>query len=752
MNQCTDPHCTGEIDDGFCDVCGMEPLLSRPVAAPGGAAVPGGGQDSAPDLAETEWPATGRESLEWASPWAEPATRGTLGLGMVDVPPVPYRDPQDAVMTNPVVAERKRFCGNCSAAVGRSHDGVPGRTEGFCWSCGVEFSFAPKISPGEWVAGQYEVLGCLAHGGLGWTYLARDHNVDGRWVVLKGLLNSGDAEAHKTAAVERSMLAEVEHPSIVKIHNFVRHPDPRTGEAVGHIVMEYIGGKSLGELNQERRARSGGEDGLPVEHVIAYGLEAVRALGYLHSAGLLYCDFKPENVIQSEEQIKLIDLGGMRRMEDTVSPVYATAGYRVPESELCGIGPTVSSDLYAVGRALAVLSFRFDYVRQYPHSLPDPSEEPLLARYPSYDRFLRRATNPEPALRFQDAATMAEQLTGVLREVLSHERGRPYPARSTLFSPEHFASNAGSAATIDEVDQMLRTPDPSAAAVDLPTPLVDPDDPAAGFLAGLSGVPTEQLAATLEEVDDPTPEIRLMLARAHINLRRPEDAHVPLRMFTSQDWRAFWYLAALALSSGDTAGAREQFEEIRDRLPGEAAPKLALGMACECDGAPETAARYYALLWNTDHAYVSAAFGLARLYLAGGERAEAVRTLDTVPELSNLRAHARIAAVEALITSAGSQPPGDHDLREAGDRLEGLKLPDESHQRLAIRLLEAALRLARPAAANPHPPTLLGNPMHEEGLRRNLEHTYRMLARTAGDADRYALIDRANRIRPWTWV
>jgi len=39
------------------------------------------------------------------------------------------------------------------------------------------------------------VAGCLAHGGLGWVYLARDRNVSNRWVVLKGLLNSGDPDA-----------------------------------------------------------------------------------------------------------------------------------------------------------------------------------------------------------------------------------------------------------------------------------------------------------------------------------------------------------------------------------------------------------------------------------------------------------------------------------------------------------------------------------------------------------------------------
>ena len=79
----------------------------------------------------------------------------------------------------------------------------------------------PKLAPGELVAGQYEVLGCLAHGGLGWIYLAQDRNVSDRWVVLKGLLNTGDADAMAAAVAERQFLAQVEHPNIVRIYNFV---------------------------------------------------------------------------------------------------------------------------------------------------------------------------------------------------------------------------------------------------------------------------------------------------------------------------------------------------------------------------------------------------------------------------------------------------------------------------------------------------------------------------------------------------
>jgi len=107
-----------------------------------------------------------------------------LGAGLVEVPPVPARDPAAAILPDPKVPENRRFCGNCGQLVGQARDGRPGLADGFCRNCGTRFSFTPKLEPGELVAGQYEVLGCLAHGGLGWIYLARDRNVSDRWVVL----------------------------------------------------------------------------------------------------------------------------------------------------------------------------------------------------------------------------------------------------------------------------------------------------------------------------------------------------------------------------------------------------------------------------------------------------------------------------------------------------------------------------------------------------------------------------------------
>ena len=171
---------------------------------------------------------------------------------------------------------------------------------------------------------------------------------------------------------------------------------------------------------------------MPLAHAIAYAIEVLPALGYLHDRGLVYCDFKPDNVIQTEEQLKLIDMGGVRGV-DSEGPIYGTVGYQAPE--IGTDGPSVSSDLFTVARALAVLTFEFKgYQSSYKFTFPDGV--PLLEQQESFTRLLRRATHADPERRFGSAGEMAEQLTGVLREVLATADGTPRPAFSTVFSPE----------------------------------------------------------------------------------------------------------------------------------------------------------------------------------------------------------------------------------------------------------------------------------------------------------------------------
>ncbi|MYS19037.1 serine/threonine-protein kinase PknG, partial [Streptomyces sp. DvalAA-14] len=364
-------------------------------------------------------------------------TRGKLGAGLVSVPPIPRPDPAAAVLLNPEVPERKRYCSksDCGAPVGRSRGDRPGRTEGFCSKCGHPYSFSPKLQPGDVVHGQYDVVGCLAHGGLGWIYLAVDRAVSNRWVVLKGLLDTGDEDALAAAVSERRFLAEIEHPNIVRIYNFVEHLDQRTGTLDGYIVMAYVGGKSLKEIANERRAPDGKREPLPVAQAIAFAIEALEALGHLHSRNLLYCDFKVDNAIQTGDRLELIDMGAVRRMDDTESAIYGTVGYQAPE--VAEVGPSVASDLYTVARTLAVLTFDFQgYTNVFADSLPNPGSIEVFSRYESFYRLLVRATDPDPGKRFASADEMSDQLLGVLREVVALESGQPRPALSTLFGPE----------------------------------------------------------------------------------------------------------------------------------------------------------------------------------------------------------------------------------------------------------------------------------------------------------------------------
>ncbi|MEU1188952.1 tetratricopeptide repeat protein [Streptomyces sp. NPDC005859] len=477
---CQRPGCEGSYEDVgggelYCDTCGLAPVVSSGSPSSGGGligspptGVTGGGKGSAGSASSRSsgrsarstrtssqssksrrsvsgrlsrslsGTSTGRSvSVRSSGSTAGSSGRARLGVGLVAVPQVPRPDPRAMVQDNPEVPERKRFCSrsDCGAPVGRSRGEREGRTEGFCTKCGHPYSFMPKLKAGDVVHGQYEVVGCLAHGGLGWVYLAVDRAVSDRWVVLKGLLDTGDQDAMAAAISERRFLAEIEHANIVRIYNFVEHLDQRTGSLDGYIVMEYVGGKSLKEIANDRRTPQGKRDPLPVEQACAYGIEALEALGHLHSRNLLYCDFKVDNAIQTEDQLKLIDMGAVRRMDDDESAIYGTVGYQGPE--VAEVGPSVASDLYTVGRTLAVLTFDFQgYTTVFVDSLPDPDNIEVFRQYESFYRLLVRATDPDPARRFASAQEMAEQLTGVLREVVSLQSGRARPALSTLFGPE----------------------------------------------------------------------------------------------------------------------------------------------------------------------------------------------------------------------------------------------------------------------------------------------------------------------------
>jgi serine/threonine-protein kinase PknG len=794
LTPCEHEGCTGTVDaTGYCDTCGLAPLPK---------------QASKQEQRNASAPPVTTPTI------LAPATIGRLGTGpLVALPHLADPDPDDMVKLDLVVDEDARFCGGerCRLPVGRTRGGRPGRIEGHCTKCGTPYSFRPSLRPGDRVGGdRYEVLGPIAHGGVGWVYLAMDTDLENRRVVLKGLIHTMSQDSMRAAEVERKALVRLDHQNIVRALDFVTEIDQASSARTGYLVMEFAGGSTLHEIMEEALNH---DYELPVEHVIAYGLEILAAIDYLHVRGLLYCDLKPANVVHGGGRVRLIDLGAVSGENDPSAVRWATEGYSVPSQERAFRGVTRDSDLYTVGKTLQAL-----YEASQDHPLRAGRTSPVAAGLQSFRAVVQRATDSHWHRRYTSAVDMAEQLTGVLREILSLRGEQLATRQSTVFapSPELFDQGLGtvpplqwwtSAPASDEAlnPAPLEPGRPSRAtvAVGLPDARTHQDDPAAPELAMVSATNANRLIDELAMMPASV-EVCLWRCRAHLALAAYQDAEQDLTVAAdlekrgwvaadeieekaraarvprarsseaadylrqhggrAESWRLAWHRALVALARADgMAEAQGLFEGVRATLPGELGPMLALGFCAEDGGRLVTAWSLYTAVWQADRTQVSAAFGLARICILRRDRQGAVDILDQVPRLSRHYDAAQVAAVRVL---AGSLGPGDQpapdDLATAASRLTDLNLddgrrPGPARDRLVTVIRQSALALLRQETRQhndfqwplTHP--LLGDPVTEASLRDRLTQSFRDLRKQATDDNQHGtLVDLANTARQRT--
>ncbi len=769
---CVRPACPGKgkgliTTSGFCNICGRPPRAQKQTSSGTGTTSTGGSSSSG---------SGSRQRSTSGSAATAPSAGGLFVLPDID-PLLPPSGPPP-VMPETTVPMSLRHCGNCTAEVARGDGSLPPVLDGHCDVCGHPYSFTIKLQPNEVAGNRYKVLGPVAHGGQGWVYVALDLNLalgrradghlDGRadgeqvqsWVALKGLLDTASPEARRAVEVERRFLTSVNHPNIVKIRDFVVH------DGADYIVMDYVRGLSLAELMK----RQGGR--LPPADAIRYLVRLLPALDYLHRLGLVYCDLKPQNIMATSGDLTLIDLGGARRRDDRVSPFLSTPGYRAPESDDDHRGdtgrqlPSVASDLFAAARTLAVLVLgRFrGMTSEYRYTLPPVEEFPLLREYDSLRRVLEKGMAPEPEDRFGSAAEMADELVGVLHEVVARTEaakgakgakgaeGSTAPVASRWFE-------ATAHATGEDADGRPLGP-PWAV---LPALRVDRDDPARPALEAEALSLRDDPAKAAERLASLTPatrEVRLLLARARVEAGQLAEARQVLDQVVEEDpreWRVHWYRGLVELAAGQPRQAVTAFDHVYAQVPGELAPRLALATAAEAAGERDRAAELFDVISLVDRNITSAAFGLARCRSGTDARIEAY---ERVPHSSRAFVTARTKIIELLVEPDAAPVPAalEKKLESASSALTRIEpeLQPDQRGRLRLAILGAAERLlpgsdtaVGKAAGKP----VLGCPLNKRDLRFEQVKILKELARLAPTrTKRILLVDQANQIRPWTWL
>lgn len=245
--------------------------------------------------------------------------------------------------------------------------------------------------------GRFKIESQLGSGGQGNAYVAScaEHGT----VVLKEFILPlyVDVEVRKQAITrfqaESAILSKLSHDGIIRLY------DAFIEDQRGYLVLERARGSSLKSLVET----SG-----PVSEAkaIELGIEMCGILQYLHcqSPPLVHRDFTPDNIIETQKGLKLIDFGGANDVSNKQHTVVGKRNYMPPE-QFRG-KPTPQSDIFALGCTLAYLVTGVD---------PEPISQSHPRRLNTglsaeFNEIVEHATHVDCNKRFQSAAELQARL------------------------------------------------------------------------------------------------------------------------------------------------------------------------------------------------------------------------------------------------------------------------------------------------------------------------------------------------------
>ena len=273
---------------------------------------------------------------------------------------------------------------------------------------------------------RYEIQRELGRGGMSVVYLARDHQLLDKSVVVKILLDesSRDPWIRQKFMQEIEALARIDHPGVVGVLD-----TGLTAEGRRFLVMQFIEGVTL------RNALGPGA----MDFVRTAGIvrQTGHALAAAHEKGVWHRDLKPDNIMVEatggEDRIRLIDFGiaaiQNSRFAGENTKVSGSASYMAPE-QFTGHS-CAASDTYALG-LVAYRMLTGTLPRPAPEgansltpNLEFPAEVPAAAR-----AAIIRALSFRPDLRQPRVVEFSEQLYRALTGGAGVTAGPALPRKS----------------------------------------------------------------------------------------------------------------------------------------------------------------------------------------------------------------------------------------------------------------------------------------------------------------------------------
>ena len=145
--------------------------------------------------------------------------------------------------------------------------------------------------------GRYEILAKLGEGGMGVVYKARDARLN-RLVALKLMLGAAtdQDQQFRRFAQEAKAASALNHPNIITVY------DIASEEETLYIVMEYVAGRTLGQVIPHQ--------GMRIAEALKIAVQLADALSAAGSAGIVHRDLKPSNIMVTENGlVKVLDFG-----------------------------------------------------------------------------------------------------------------------------------------------------------------------------------------------------------------------------------------------------------------------------------------------------------------------------------------------------------------------------------------------------------------------------------------------------------